>query len=91
MRVLTKEQIALNLIGLAMLMALAAWWYWQSTGVAAVPALIEQLHDPDPSTRIIAADWLGHIGPEATAAVHHCWSWPLRMPSNMPTQQPPQH
>ena len=69
MRVLTKEQIALNLVGLAMLMALAAWWYWQSTGVAAVPALIEQLHDPDPSTRIIAADWLGHIGPEATAAV----------------------
>ena len=69
MRVLTKEQIALNLVGLAMCMALAAWWYWQSTGVQAVPALIEQLHDPDPSTRIVAADWLGDIGPKATAAV----------------------
>jgi hypothetical protein len=69
MHVLTKEQIALNLVGLAMLMALAAWWYWQSTGVQAVPELIEQLHDPDPSTRIIAADWLGTIGPKATAAV----------------------
>jgi len=69
MRVLTKKQFALNLVGLVMVMALAAWWYWQSTGVQAVPALIEQLHDPDPSTRIIAADWLGTIGPKATAAV----------------------
>ena len=69
MHILTNKQIALNLAGLAMCMALAAWWYWQSTGVQAVPALIEQLHDADPSTRIVAADWLGHIGPNATAAV----------------------
>jgi hypothetical protein len=41
-----------------MLMALTAWSYWQSTGVRDVPALIEQLHDLDPSTMTTVSIWI---------------------------------
>ncbi len=67
--VLTPREIKLHLLGLFMFIGLLGLWYWLSTGVRAVPTLIEMLQDDDPSTRIVAAEQLGQVGPAARAAI----------------------
>ena len=67
--VLSKREITLHLAGLAVFIASLALWYWFSTGARAVPTLMEMLTDDDPSTRIVAAEQLGLVGPAASAAV----------------------
>ncbi|GMV48767.1 MAG: hypothetical protein NBKEAIPA_00535 [Nitrospirae bacterium] len=66
--VLTPREVGLHLGGLLLVMGLLALWYWLSTGARAVPSLIEMLGDDDPSTRVAAAEQLGHIGQAAQAA-----------------------
>ena len=53
-------------------------WYWSSTGARVVPTLIELLKDDDPSTRIVAAEQLGHVGPAAQSAVPQLLSQALQ-------------
>ncbi len=67
--VLTPREIRLHLLGLVLFIALLALWYWLSTGARAVPTLIAMLQDDDPSTRIVAAEQLGQVGPPAQAAI----------------------
>lgn len=67
--VLTALEIKRHLLGLILFIGLLGLWYWLSTGARAVPTLIEMLQDDDPSTRIVAAEQLGQIGPAAQAAV----------------------
>ncbi|WHZ13506.1 MAG: hypothetical protein OJF52_000338 [Nitrospira sp.] len=67
--ILSSREIGLHLGGLVLCIGLLGLWYWLSTGARAVPALIELLKDDDPSTRIIAAEQLGQVGPAAKAAV----------------------
>jgi len=67
--ILSSREIGLHLGGLVLFLGLLALWYWFSTGARAVPTLIEMLADDDPSTRIVAAEQLGLVGPAATAAV----------------------
>ena len=67
--ILSSREIRLHLGSLVLFMALLALWYWISTGARAVPTLIEMLADDDPSTRIVAAEQLGLVGPAASAAV----------------------
>ncbi|MCS6291039.1 MAG: HEAT repeat domain-containing protein [Nitrospira sp.] len=67
--VLTTREIKLHLLGLILFVGLLGLWYWVSTGTRAVPTLIEMLKDDDPSTRIVAAEQLGHVGPAAQAAI----------------------
>ena len=67
--ILSSREIALHLGGLAIFTASLALWYWFSTGARAVPTLIKMLTDNDPSTRIVAAEQLGLVGPAAKAAV----------------------
>ncbi len=66
---LSPREIGLHLGGLFLFLALLALWYWFSTGARAVPTLIQMLSDDDPSTRIVAAEQLGLVGPAASAAV----------------------
>jgi len=66
---LTAREITLHLTGLVLLLGLLGLWYWLSTGARVVPTLIEMLKDDDPSTRIVAAEQLGQIGPAAKAAI----------------------
>lgn len=67
--ILSPREIKLHLLGLALILALLGLWYWLSTGARVVPTLIEMLKDDDPSTRIVAAEQLGQIGPAAKAAI----------------------
>ncbi len=67
--ILSSREIGLHLGGLVLFLGLLALWYWLSTGARAVPTLIEMLKDDDPSTRIVAAEQLGLVGPAANAAV----------------------
>lgn len=67
--ILSSREIGLHLGGLVLFMGLLALWYWLSTGARAVPTLIEMLTDDDASTRIVAAEQLGLVGPAANAAV----------------------
>jgi HEAT repeat protein len=67
-RVLSSREIKFQLLGLIGFIMLVALWYWFSTGARAVPRLIAQLQDSDVSSRIIAAEQLGQIGPAAAAA-----------------------
>ena len=67
--ILSSREIGLHLGGLVLFLGLLALWYWLSTGARAVPTLIEMLADDDPSTRIVAAEQLGQVGPAAQAAI----------------------
>ena len=67
--ILSPREIKLHLLGLALILALLGLWYWLSTGARVVPTLIEMLKDDDPSTRIVASEQLGQIGPAAKAAI----------------------
>ena len=67
--ILSPREITLHLAGLALFIAALAPWYWFSTGARAVPTLMEMLRDDDPSTRLVAAEQLGLVGPAAGAAV----------------------
>ena len=67
--ILTTREITLHLLGLVLVLSLLGLWYWLSTGTRVVPTLIEMLKDDDPSTRIVAAEQLGQIGPAARAAI----------------------
>ena len=67
--VLTPREISLHLVGLILFVGLLSLWYWLSTGARAVPTLIDMLQDDDPSTRIVAAEQLGQVGPAAQAAL----------------------
>lgn len=67
--ILTPREIKVHLLALALLLSLLGLWYWLSTGPRVVPTLIEMLKDDDPSTRIVAAEQLGQIGPAAGAAI----------------------
>jgi HEAT repeat protein len=67
--ILSTREITLHLTGLAIFIVALALWYWLSTGARAVPTLMEMLADDDPSTRIVAAEQLGLVGPAASAAV----------------------
>lgn len=66
---LSSREIGMHLGGLVLFIASLAIWYWGLTGARAVPLLIEMLADDDPSTRIVAAEQLGLVGPAASAAV----------------------
>lgn len=66
---LTPREITIHLAGLVLVLGLLGLWYWLSTGPRVVPTLIEMLKDDDPSTRIVAAEQLGQIGPAAKAAI----------------------
>lgn len=66
---MTPREIKLHLLGLVLFVGLLGLWYWLSTGARAVPTLIEMLQDDDPSTRIVAAEQLGQVGPAARAAI----------------------
>ena len=65
---LSSREIGFHLLGLALFIALLALWFWFSTGARAVPRLIALLKEADASSRIIAAEQLGHIGSPAVAA-----------------------
>lgn len=67
--ILSAREIRLHLLGLILTLSLLGLWYWFSTGARAVPTLIEMLKDDDPSTRIVAAEQLGQVGPAARAAI----------------------
>lgn len=67
--ILTSREIKLHLLGLILVLGLLGLWYWFSTGARAVPSLIELLKDDDPSTRIVAAEQLGQVGPAARSAI----------------------
>lgn len=67
--ILTPREIKVHLLALALLLGLLGLWYWLSTGPRVVPTLMEMLKDDDPSTRIVAAEQLGQIGPAAGAAI----------------------
>ena len=67
--VLPPREIKLHLLGLVLFLGLLGLWYWLSTGARAMPTWIEMLQDDDPSTRIVAAEQLGQVGPAAKAAL----------------------
>ena len=67
--VLPPREIKLHLLGLVLFLGLLGLWYWLSTGARAMPTWIEMLQDDDPSTRIVAAEQLGQVGPAAQAAL----------------------
>ncbi len=66
---MTRKTIFLNLAGLGALILLLALTYWLHTGPRAVPRLIEQLKDEDTTARILAAQWLAKLGPDAKEAL----------------------
>jgi HEAT repeat protein len=65
----THRQIWLNLVGLGLLITLLGLVYWQHTGRRAVPGLMDQLRDHDANARILAAQWLAALGPDAMEAL----------------------
>ena len=67
--VLPPREIKLHLLGLVLFLGLLGLWYWLSTGARAMPTWIEMLQDDDPSTRIVAAEQLGQVGPAAQVAL----------------------
>ncbi len=69
LNILSAREIQLHLLGLVLVLSLLGVWYWFSTGTRVVPNLIEMLKDDDPSTRIVAAEQLGQIGPAARGAI----------------------
>lgn len=66
---MTQRQIWLNLGGLGVLIGLLTLVYWLNTGQRAVPGLIEQLTDEEPAARILAAQSLARMGPDAYPAL----------------------
>lgn len=78
---MTQRQIWLNLGGLGVLIGLLALVYWLNTGSRAVPGLIEQLKDEDSIARILAAQWLAKMGPEAREALPALRDLALRDPN----------
>ncbi|MBD0315832.1 MAG: HEAT repeat domain-containing protein [Nitrospiraceae bacterium] len=66
---MSRRLIQLNLSGLGLLIALLGLIYWQHTGARAVPRVIEQLADTDPTARILAAQGLSALGPDAKEAL----------------------
>jgi HEAT repeat protein len=66
---LTRKAILLNLIGLGAFIALLGLTYWFHAGPRAVPRLVEQLQDEEPTVRILAAQWLAKLGPDAKRAL----------------------
>jgi len=66
---MTQRQIWLNVAGLLALIGLCAGWYWQSTGVRAIPALTHSLKDEQTQTRVFAAQGLAETGVAAKASV----------------------
>jgi len=65
----THRQIWLNFVCLGVLIAFLGLTYWRHTGPRAVPGLIEQLKDEDTTARILAAQWLAKLGPDAKGAL----------------------
>jgi len=65
----TVKQIWANLAGLGALILFLGLNYWLHTGSRAVPGLIEQLGDQDTTARILAAQWLAKLGPDARDAL----------------------
>lgn len=66
---MTRKQIWSNLGGLGVLVAFLGLIYWFHSGPRAVPGLIEQLYDQDATARILAAQWLAKLGPDAKDAL----------------------
>lgn len=66
---MTHRTIWLNLGGLGAFIGLLGLIYWLNTGPRAVPGLIEQLKDEDAAVRILAAQWLAKLGPDARGAL----------------------
>lgn len=66
---MTHKQIWSNIVVLAIVTALLGLAYWQHTGPRVVPKLIERLQDQDTAVRILAAQWLAKLGPEAKGAL----------------------
>lgn len=67
--IVTRKAIFLNLAGLGALIILLGLTYWLHTGSRAIPGLIEQLKDQDTTARILAAQWLAKLGPDAREAL----------------------
>jgi HEAT repeat protein len=65
----SHKQIWFNVVGLGVLIALLGLTYWQHTGPRVVPKLIGQLKDQDTAARILAAQWLAKLGPDAKGAL----------------------
>lgn len=66
---MSHKQIWFNIAGLGVLIALLGLTYWQHTGPRVVPTLVEQLKDRDTTARILAAQWLAKLGPDAYGAL----------------------
>ncbi len=77
---MTQKHIFLNLGGLVVLIGLLGLFYWQSTGVRAVPAMTAALEDSDSKVRIGAAHMLAEIGPAAKPAVPNLLNLALHDP-----------
>jgi HEAT repeat protein len=65
----TRRRIALHLTALTALFAFLVVILWLHTGSRAVPGLIEQLHEPEPTARILAAERLTSLGHDARPAL----------------------
>ncbi len=77
----THRHIYLNLVGLGALIAVLTVTFWLHTGPRAIPRLIEQLKDEEPTARILAAQWLAKLGPDAKEAVPALVDAALRDPN----------
>ena len=66
---MNHRTIGLNIAGLVAFIALLGLTYWLHTGPRAVPGLIEQLKDQETTARILAAQWLAKLGPDAHDAL----------------------
>nr|MBI3611601.1 HEAT repeat domain-containing protein [Nitrospirota bacterium] len=66
---MTQRHIWQNVTGLLALIGLCAGWYWQSTGVRAIPALTQALQDEQVQARVFAAQGLAETGVAAKASV----------------------
>lgn len=78
---MTHRQIYFNLGALALLWVFLGLTLWLHTGSRAVPGLIEQLTDDDPTARILAAEWLATLGPDAKQALPALLTVALHDPS----------
>jgi HEAT repeat protein len=64
-----RRTLGFNLVGLVFFLVLLSLTYWFHTGTRAVPGLVEQLKDEDTTARILAAQWLAKLGPDAHDAL----------------------
>ncbi len=65
----TRRHIALHLAALTAFFVFLVVILWLHTGPRAVPGLIDLLHDPEPTTRILASEWLTSLGRDARSAL----------------------